>query len=542
MPGAVIVGDARRARRHDRAQGRPPRDQLGRARRRGDPRSAARAASDSLRAPTRRALEQSVTGRELLPRAQRPPAVPARLRARRRRSSTSRSPPGGGCRRGRLPWHRNDERAMFLGKPRAPIPSPTAATPSTSSRPSTSAATRRATTRPITSASRHSVPRELAETWRWMCPAGVYEIPEDAPAHGDVDVIVNYTNCVQCGAITAKGGRLTTPEGGDGPHLPAACRCASEQRNIRAVCRVHLDRHDRSSPPHRAARGPLRRHAGARRLGGAGLIASRPLAAGATGASGPTGPTRPGDRAPRRRLSACHTDAVAANRYAIFASQTTATAVRGTRRRCRSSFVLEERSAGGGGLRRRSRRPGSALGHLAARGSASSPTATRSPRCPRRPRSACSCARAGSGTATASCATSMRSRRSACSRCSSPTSRSAAIYRARGAIGHDRHLERRRAQRRHCRRGPVRGRADASTARRSRRSRCPASPRAPRRSSSSPDRAAGPVRSLVATADAANAITEPASTARTPHRRLRRVGRVAPARYTWCRHEDRDPS
>ena len=34
---------------------------------------------------------------------------------------------------------------------------------------------------------------------------------------GNVDVIVNYTNCVQCGAITAKGGRLTTPEGGDGP-------------------------------------------------------------------------------------------------------------------------------------------------------------------------------------------------------------------------------------------------------------------------------------------------------------------------------------
>jgi electron-transferring-flavoprotein dehydrogenase len=61
------------------------------------------------------------------------------------------------------------------------------------------------------------VPRALAETWRWMCPAGVYEIPEDAPEEGHVDVIVNYTNCVQCGAITAKGGRLTTPEGGDGP-------------------------------------------------------------------------------------------------------------------------------------------------------------------------------------------------------------------------------------------------------------------------------------------------------------------------------------
>jgi len=61
------------------------------------------------------------------------------------------------------------------------------------------------------------VPREIAEAWTWMCPAGVYEVPEDAPPNGDVEVIVNYTNCVQCGAITAKGGRLTPPEGGDGP-------------------------------------------------------------------------------------------------------------------------------------------------------------------------------------------------------------------------------------------------------------------------------------------------------------------------------------
>jgi electron-transferring-flavoprotein dehydrogenase len=61
------------------------------------------------------------------------------------------------------------------------------------------------------------VPRRLAEMWTNMCPAGVYEVPEDAPAEGPVDLIVNYTNCVQCGAITAKGGRLTPPEGGDGP-------------------------------------------------------------------------------------------------------------------------------------------------------------------------------------------------------------------------------------------------------------------------------------------------------------------------------------
>ena len=41
--------------------------------------------------------------------------------------------------------------------------------------------------------------------------------PRRRPVERPVDVIVNYTNCVQCGAITAKGGRLTPPEGGDGP-------------------------------------------------------------------------------------------------------------------------------------------------------------------------------------------------------------------------------------------------------------------------------------------------------------------------------------
>jgi electron-transferring-flavoprotein dehydrogenase len=63
------------------------------------------------------------------------------------------------------------------------------------------------------------VPRELAQTWVAMCPAQVYEIPEDQLANGaaEVDVHVTASNCVQCGAITAKGGRLTLPEGGDGP-------------------------------------------------------------------------------------------------------------------------------------------------------------------------------------------------------------------------------------------------------------------------------------------------------------------------------------
>ena len=63
------------------------------------------------------------------------------------------------------------------------------------------------------------VPREVAQTWVSMCPAQVYEIPDDQLESGApvVDVNVTASNCIQCGAITAKGGRLTLPEGGDGP-------------------------------------------------------------------------------------------------------------------------------------------------------------------------------------------------------------------------------------------------------------------------------------------------------------------------------------
>jgi electron-transferring-flavoprotein dehydrogenase len=58
------------------------------------------------------------------------------------------------------------------------------------------------------------VPRELAEAWVQMCPAQVYEVGE---GDGEVTVEITPSNCVQCGAITAKGGRLTPPEGGSGP-------------------------------------------------------------------------------------------------------------------------------------------------------------------------------------------------------------------------------------------------------------------------------------------------------------------------------------
>jgi len=74
------------------------------------------------------------------------------------------------------------------------------------------------------------VPLEVALMWQNMCPAQVYEVPDEeleaAKADGDgkldgkreVKLQITPSNCVQCGAITAKGGRLTPPEGGDGPN------------------------------------------------------------------------------------------------------------------------------------------------------------------------------------------------------------------------------------------------------------------------------------------------------------------------------------
>jgi electron-transferring-flavoprotein dehydrogenase len=61
-----------------------------------------------------------------------------------------------------------------------------------------------------------TVPREVAELWARMCPAQVYEVGADG-GDGTVTVDLAPSNCVQCGAITAKGGRLTPPEGGSGP-------------------------------------------------------------------------------------------------------------------------------------------------------------------------------------------------------------------------------------------------------------------------------------------------------------------------------------
>ena len=74
------------------------------------------------------------------------------------------------------------------------------------------------------------VPRTLGEMWVRMCPAQVYEVEGGGGEAGGgeagggqagggdiVRVRVTPSNCVLCGAITAKGGRLTPPEGGAGP-------------------------------------------------------------------------------------------------------------------------------------------------------------------------------------------------------------------------------------------------------------------------------------------------------------------------------------
>ncbi len=119
---------------------------------------------------------------------------------------------------GRLAWHRNDETADVHRQDEGPLPQA-----------GRQVHLRQALQRlhhrqpdPRRRAEPH--PRAEAGAARGGRDLGV-DVPRrrlrdprrGRPRPGDVDVIVNYTNCVQCGAITAKGGRLTTPEGGDGP-------------------------------------------------------------------------------------------------------------------------------------------------------------------------------------------------------------------------------------------------------------------------------------------------------------------------------------
>ncbi|MBI4212350.1 MAG: 4Fe-4S dicluster domain-containing protein [Deltaproteobacteria bacterium] len=60
-----------------------------------------------------------------------------------------------------------------------------------------------------------NVSEVVGEALIHMCPAEVYEWKRDET--GKKILQINPSNCVHCGAITAKGGRLTPPEGGSGP-------------------------------------------------------------------------------------------------------------------------------------------------------------------------------------------------------------------------------------------------------------------------------------------------------------------------------------
>jgi electron-transferring-flavoprotein dehydrogenase len=214
MPGAVLVGDAGgmvdtaalKGVHHSINSGKLAAEAIYRGLKNGE--SSFESYED--------ALEESTTGRELYQvRNVRQPFQRGFLQGgplvNLAIATKGKLPPG------RLRWHRNDEKPMFVGDTHKRYVKPDGKY--TFDKLSSVFITGNATRDDAPNHIRvqRNVPREVAETWRWMCPAGVYEIPEDAPETGDVDVIVNYTNCVQCGAITAKGGRLTTPEGGDGP-------------------------------------------------------------------------------------------------------------------------------------------------------------------------------------------------------------------------------------------------------------------------------------------------------------------------------------
>ena len=132
---------------------------------------------------------------------------------------------------GRLPpgrWHTHDDAAVevFVGKRNRDYPKPDGKY--TFDKLSSVFASGNATRddAPNHIRVRRHVPPELAVMWQNMCPAAVYEVSEEAIAAArdaggeepEVELDITPSNCIQCGAITAKGGRLTPPEGGDGPN------------------------------------------------------------------------------------------------------------------------------------------------------------------------------------------------------------------------------------------------------------------------------------------------------------------------------------
>ena len=86
------------------------------------------------------------------------------------------------------------------------------------------------------------VPREIAQTWVSMCPAQVYEIPDEQLENGaaEVDVHVTASNCVQCGAIVYPPGGRLVPRGSAaarrGVRFPCCRRCCCCGRSRDGQC------------------------------------------------------------------------------------------------------------------------------------------------------------------------------------------------------------------------------------------------------------------------------------------------------------------
>ena len=209
-PGLLLCGRRRRARQRAGAEGHPLRDRVGPARGGGGVGAARRSAAAALAAYDD-ALRTSFVWSDLggcgtCGSRSGGSGSAARWRARRRRRGPF--PPGDRA------TERDDEHELFRpAAPRYPAPDGKLTFDKLSSVFLSGNRTRDDQPSHIRMQTR--VPRELAELWAHMCPAQVYEVGE--AGRGQRRGEVAPSNCVQCGAITAKGGRLTPPEGGAGP-------------------------------------------------------------------------------------------------------------------------------------------------------------------------------------------------------------------------------------------------------------------------------------------------------------------------------------
>ena len=371
-PARVLVGDAGGHGRHGRAQGRPPLHQVGHARRGGDLRGAQGAARRPS-TPTSSAVEESSIGKELY-------AGRATRASRSRRASSQGGPlvnaddrdQGQASRAAAGRGTATTRKPMFIGdttKDSYPKPDGKYTFDKLSSVYITGNATRDDAPNHIR-VQKH-VPREVAETWAWMCPAGVYEIPDDAPEDGRRR---RDRQLHELRAVRRDHGQGRAPDDARGrrraalpDHLASAGRTAGNNCGAAGCCSV--GGHAPHRPRHRLRSPPL--------AGGVGR-ARRPAARAA---------------AARRRSTRACAGADAAQRVAVFTG-----AMPALRRTAPDGDALRplQRTSSGQALRRASRRPASGAGSARRRASPASSSRKRVERPRRRPPStAPSCASAG---------------------------------------------------------------------------------------------------------------------------------------------------